>query len=179
MIKHAAKTGLLAVAIAATISVTSFAADQLKIDDIVHASKHSRAETAAETAVRHFYEFWNTGNEADLKAALSPSFADHTLPEGRPQGPEGPAFASKTFRAAVPDLSVEVSKMVFAGDYVTVHMIFRGHFTGMFAQTKGSGQTIEFIATDLLKITSGKVTDNWHIEDNLTLLKQMGVVTMK
>jgi len=69
--------------------------------------------------------------------------------------------------------------MVFSGNYVTVHMVFRGHFTGTFASAKGVGQTIEFIATDLLKVANGKVTDNWHIEDNLTLLKQMGVVSMK
>lgn len=179
MTKHALKGGLMAVAIAAFLAAPSFAAAPLKIDDIVHSTKHSRSEAASETAARHFYTFWNTGDEADLKAAISPTFTDHTLPDGRPQGPDGPAFASKTFRAAVPDLSVEVRKMVFSGDYVTVHMVFRGHFTGMFGQTKGAGQSIEFIATDLLKVTKGKVTDNWHIEDNLTLLKQMGVVSMR
>jgi predicted ester cyclase len=60
-------------------------------------------------------------------------------------------------------------------DYVTVHMEFKGHFTATFGNTKGHGQTIDFIATDLLKITDGRITDNWHIEDNLTLLQQMGI----
>ena len=54
-------------------------------------------------------------------------------------------------------------------------MRFTGHFTGTFGQTQGKGQAIEFIATDLLKVENGRVTDNWHIEDNLTLLQQMGV----
>ncbi|TWB46193.1 putative ester cyclase [Rhizobium sp. ERR 922] len=179
MIKNAVTGGLAAAALAISVSAPAFAAAPLKIDDIVHSAKRSHAEASAETAARHFYSFWNTGDEADLKAAISPSFTDHTLPDGRPQGPEGPAFASKTFRAAVPDLSVEVRKMIFSGNYVTVHMVFRGHFTGTFASAKGTGQTIEFIATDLLKVTDGKVTDNWHIEDNLTLLKQIGVVSMK
>jgi SnoaL-like polyketide cyclase len=40
---------------------------------------------------------------------------------------------------------------------------------------RGQGQAIDFIATDLLKITNRRITDNWHIEDNLTLLAQMGV----
>jgi hypothetical protein len=26
-----------------------------------------------------------------------------------------------------------------------------------------------------VKVENGRITDNWHIEDNLTLLKQMGV----
>jgi predicted ester cyclase len=53
-------------------------------------------------------------------------------------------------------------------------MVFRGHFSGAFGKIKGHGQAIEFVATDLLKITNGRVSDNWHIEDNLALLTQMG-----
>jgi predicted ester cyclase len=66
-----------------------------------------------------------------------------------------------------------------AGDYVTVHMQFRGHFAGSFGRTKGTGQAIDFIATDLIKITNGRITDNWHIEDNLTLLSNMGVAKVE
>ncbi|MGO4352331.1 ester cyclase [Rhizobium sp. RAF36] len=179
MITATLKAGLAAIAIATSVAFPASASAPLKIDEIVHSPKPGHAEKSTEAAARHFYAFWNTGDEADLKQAVAPAFTDHTLPEGRPQGPEGPALASKNFRAAVPDLSVEVRKMIVAGDYVTVHMIFRGHFTGAFGTTKGSGQAIEFIATDLLKVTKGKVTDNWHIEDNLALLKQMGIVSMK
>jgi predicted ester cyclase len=50
-----------------------------------------------------------------------------------------------------------------------------GHFTGAFGTTRGDGQPVSFIATDLLRIRNGRITDNWHIEDNLTLLQQMGV----
>jgi predicted ester cyclase len=69
--------------------------------------------------------------------------------------------------------------VVVANDYVTVHMDFKGHFTGTFGKTKGQGQAIDFIATDLLKVTNGRITDNWHIEDNLTLLTQMGVAKVE
>jgi predicted ester cyclase len=75
----------------------------------------------------------------------------------------------------VPDLTVTVEKMIVAGDYVTVHMRFAGHFTGTFGKARGQGQAISFIAADLVKVENGRITDNWHIEDNLTLLRQMGV----
>ncbi|PAY10224.1 MULTISPECIES: ester cyclase [Bradyrhizobium] len=154
-------------------------ADEVKIDDLVVAAAVPSAERdATVAAAKAFYQFWNSGDEAALKAAISDNFVDHTLPAGRPQGPQGPAFASRNFRTAVPDLSVEVVKMIVAGDYVTVHMQFRGHFTGSFGATSGSGQAIDFIATDLLKVTGGRVTDNWHIEDNLTLLSKMGVAKL-
>ena len=142
---------------------------------IVDKSLPATARDATVKAARAFYDFWNSGDPAYLKAALSPSFTDRTLPPGRPQGPDGPAFASRQFRAAVPDLQVTVEKMIVSGEYVTVHMVFSGHFSGKFGMTQGAGQPIRFIATDLLRVRDGYVTDNWHIEDNLTLFRQMGL----
>jgi predicted ester cyclase len=156
------------------------AADGLQINDLVIASRVPETQRDATLkAVRAFYDFWNTGEEALLKEAIAPTFTDHTLPPGRPQGPEGPAFASRQFRAAVPDLKVTVEKMIVAGDYVTVHMKFTGHFTGKFGPTQGRNQPIAFIATDLVKVENGRISDNWHIEDNLTLFQQMGITKDK
>jgi predicted ester cyclase len=147
-------------------------AEDIKIDELVVAAQLSTAQREATlSAVRSFYEFWNTGDTALLKRAIAPTFVDRTLPPGRPQGP---AFASRHFRSAVPDLRVNVVKVISAGCYATVHMRFTGHFTGTFGKAVGAGQAIDFIATDLLKVTDGRITDNWHIEDNLTLLQQMG-----
>jgi predicted ester cyclase len=174
------RESLRSVALAATLISTSASAGEVKIDDLIVATTIPIAQREATLAVaKAFYQFWNTGDEASLTAAIAPSFTDHTLPPGRPQGPQGPSFASKNFREAVPDLSVEVRKMVVADNYVTVHMEFKGHFTGSFGHSKGHGQAIDFIATDLLKVTDGRITDNWHIEDNLTLLSQMGVAKVE
>ncbi len=173
---HLAQGILLIAALTFSLSAPVLAAAGVKIDDLVVAASIPRAQREATLkAVRAFYDFWNTGDEALLKEAIAPNFTDHTLPPGRPQGPEGPAFASRRFRAAVPDLKVAAAKMIVAGDYITVHMNFTGHFSGKFGQTQGKGQPVPFIATDLVKIENGRITDNWHIEDNLTLLQEMGI----
>jgi predicted ester cyclase len=173
---RATGTLLGAAAVAAALSATPARADDPAIDEIVVAETIPAAERdALLAAARAFYRFWNTGDATLLATALAPGFTDRTLPPGRPQGPAGPAVASARFRAAVPDLTVELRKMVVANDLVTVHMVFRGHFTGRFGGTQGKGQAVEFIATDLLRIANGRITDNWHIEDNLTLLTQMGI----
>jgi predicted ester cyclase len=166
----------LSLALALLPSASAFAAGRVEIDHlVVTATIPDTQREATLRAVRAFYEFWNTGDEALLKQAIARSFTDRTLPPGRPQGPEGPGFASRQFRAAVPNLKVTVEEMIVAGDYVTVHMRFTGHFTGRFGQAQGKAQPIDFTATDLLKVENGRITDNWHIEDNLTLLQQMGV----
>jgi predicted ester cyclase len=127
-------------------------------------------------SARKFYLFWNTGDEMLLRQAISENFVDHTLPPGRPQGPAGPAAAAKAFVAAVPDLKVVVSQQILARDRVVSHLRFTGHFTGQFEHAKGIGQRVDFIATDILAIQADRITDNWHLEDNLTFLKQIGLI---
>jgi len=170
---------LLVAAVSAMITLDAapaLAAEPVRPEEIIVADSIPPAERDAELdTARAFYDFRNTGDVAFLERAIADDFTDHTLPAGRPQGREGPFFASRTFRGAVPDLTVTVHKMIVAGPYVTVHMSFAGHFTGRFGTVKGDGQPVSFIATDLLKIREGRITDNWHIEDNLTLLQQMGV----
>jgi ketosteroid isomerase-like protein len=130
-------------------------------EEIIVAGTIPPAQRDAElNAARAFYDFWSAGDVAFLKHALADDFTDRTLPPGRPQGRQGPVFASRIFLGAVPDLKVTVHKMIVAGSYVTVHMSFAGHFTGAFGTTRGDGQPVSFIATDLLRIRNGRITDN-------------------
>lgn len=131
---------------------------------------------AMQLAARRYFAFWNTGDESLARLALSPNFIDRTLPPGRPQGLDGPLFASKNFRAAVPDLKVEVQEMMLVGDRVVGRLRFTGHYTGSFQGKEGDGRPVDFIATDIYRVANGRIAENWHIEDNLTLLQQLGVV---
>ncbi len=141
---------------------------------IVDKSLPSASVDALLTPVDAFYGFWNNGSAQLLSRALSPSFIDHTLPPGRPQGLTGPMTASKAFLVAVPDLKVVVVQRLVVGDRVVSHLRFTGHFTGEFMGRKGQGQPVDFIATDILRVSGGRVTDNWHLEDNLAFMRQIG-----
>jgi predicted ester cyclase len=125
---------------------------------------------------RRYYAFWNTGDERYAQAALADNFADLNLPEGRPQGPQGPLIASRVFRKAVPDLMLSVPEAWVIGDQVLARLKFNCHFTGEFAGHRGDGREIRFDAVDLYTTRDGRIVANWHREDNLTLLKQLGVV---
>jgi predicted ester cyclase len=146
---------------------------------IVAADMSPAARAALMKPVDAFYGFWENGSATLLAEALSPDFVDHTLPSGRPQGPTGPQIASKGFLAAVPDLRMTVTQRLVVGDRVVSHLRFTGHFTGEFQGVKGEKQPIDFIATDILRIRDGRITDNWHLEDNLTFLKQIGIVAAR
>ncbi|MFJ9949067.1 ester cyclase [Kitasatospora sp. NPDC091207] len=131
---------------------------------------------------QQLYTFWNTGEQRYPDAAVAPDFRDNTLPEGRPQGPAGPAFASRAFRAAVPDLTCELSDLLVTGDRITARLVFRGHFTGVFdgrrgEGRRGEGRRVEFDAIDIQHVGTSRITEDWHIEDNRTLLAQLGAAT--
>jgi predicted ester cyclase len=145
---------------------------------LVIIDKSMTAEQAQKAihAARLFYAFWNTGDPRFARLALAADFTDRTLPQGRPQGVGGPLFASSNFRRAVPDLRCGIEQLIVAGDRVVAHLHFSGHFTGGFGQKQGAGQTVDFIATDILRVQDGRISENWHIEDNLTLMQQFGIV---
>jgi predicted ester cyclase len=143
---------------------------------IVDKSLSAAQAQAGMLAARRYATFWNTGEDRFAQAALAAGFTDRTLPPGRAQGVPGPLAASKFVRTAIPDLKADLQQMIVAGDRVTAHYRFHGHFTGQWAGTQGKGQDVDFIATDIYRIEGGKIADNWHIEDNLTLMRQLGLV---
>jgi predicted ester cyclase len=178
--------GVLALVFSAALAVMfsapvtdTFAADTPLLEPhnlIVDRSLPREQADAQIIAARRYDTFWNTGDEALERTALAPNFVDNTLPTGRPQGVAGPLAASKLIRLAIPDIRCEIEQMIVAGDRVVAHLHFRGHFTGRFGHVQGQGQTINFIATDIYRVADGRVVENWHIEDNLTLQQQLGLV---
>ncbi|MEH3157289.1 MAG: ester cyclase [Gordonia paraffinivorans] len=126
---------------------------------------------------RELYTFWDTGDTRLLHRADSPWFVDHTLPAGRRQGLAGIEDASRTFRAAVPDLRCTVADVLITGDRVSVRQIYTGHFTGVFHGVRGTGQPVRFSAFDIQQVGASQIVGDWHLEDNQTFAKQIGVAS--
>jgi predicted ester cyclase len=168
-----AATAAIATMSAFAIAGTSEAAENLPQP---HHLASGTDSSSAVLAARRYAAFWDTGDESYAHAALSADFRDRTLPVGRPQGPTGPLAASNAFRTAVPDLRAEIDEMVVAGDRVSVHLHFHGHFSGQFGTVQGQGQPIDFQAFDLYRVEGGRIVENWHLEDNLSLMQQFGVI---
>jgi predicted ester cyclase len=128
---------------------------------------------------RLFYAFWDTGNAEYASAAVDNRFRDNTLPEGRPQGPKGLLYASQAFRSAVPDLHCKIDELLVSGDKITARLTFTGTHKGEFMGHPATGKPVRFLAIDVLRIRGGRIVEDWHLEDNLTLLQQLGIVSLK
>ncbi|WP_375157024.1 ester cyclase [Enterobacter ludwigii] len=173
-----ARPAVLALILAGVSGVAySAQSDRVKPNLLIVDNTLSQTQlTASEHAAVTYATFWDTGKESLAREALAVNFVDKTPPEGRKQGPEGAIMASRAFRTAVPDLRCEVEHMIVTVNRVVSHLHFHGHFSGTFGKIKGQGQNVDFIATDIYEIGNDKIVSNWHIEDNLTLMKQLGVI---
>lgn len=172
-----AAVALLAASAANAAPATDADADaDLPVPQRHFVDRNDARSRAAVLAARRYAAFWNTGDAAYAHAALATDFADRTLPEGRAQGVPGPLQASAGFRAAVPDLKIEIVDLVAAGDRVALRLHFTGTFTGRYGDVQGRGQRVDFQAFDLYRVENGRIKENWHLEDNLSLQRQLGLL---
>lgn len=172
------KTLLKFIPLVALCAFQCLCAEELPEPQTVVMAKGETLETKADEirAARRYAAFWNTGDPRYAEEALSPDFIDLRMPHGREPGIKGALEASKMFRGAVPDLSVKIEKMIVAADQVILILLFEGHFTGEFKKVKGKGQKVSFNSVDIYKIKNGKISENWHLEDDAKFLEQIGIL---
>lgn len=171
--------GAIYVELMTAVPTALYAAEPTLVEPNLHVVDQSLTSAESQSitlAARRYYTFWHTGDADYAQAALAENFIDLNLPAGRPQGPNGPLMASRQFRKAVPNLSITVEEMLIVGDRAVGRLRFKGNFTGIFNGRQGSGQAIDFAAVDIYRIRDGKIIENWHLEDNLTLLKQLETI---
>lgn len=124
-----------------------------------------------------FYAAMSTGDSTLLDRALSPDWIDRTLPPGRQPGREGIRQALGVLRTAMPDLLCIVQEMFFDGDKAIARIVFSGTHTGNFLSAPPTNRSIQFLAFDIHRIDKGQIVESWHLEDNLTLFIQTGLIS--
>jgi steroid delta-isomerase-like uncharacterized protein len=176
MLSQSFARSLSLVALLATVAAVSAEETLPTPRSVILTAGQEAAAQPVILAARRYAAFWNTGEAHYAEAALAQNFVDRTLPSGRQQGLKGVLEASKNFRAAIPDLRAEIEELLVVKDRAVVRYIFAGHFTGTFKDLKGDGRAISFRAVDVYRVQNGQISDNWHLEDNLSLMQQLGVV---
>lgn len=135
---------------------------------------------------RWFTEFWgpdfNPGVIDELAAAdVRFEYSLHAPCRGRNEVRE---FATK-FRAAFPDLAFEgTADLIAEGDYVVGQWVGGGTQTGdafedmpIGALPAGTGKTMRFTGITVLKVEDGLITEELGLDDGVTVLQQLGLIT--
>jgi predicted ester cyclase len=135
---------------------------------------------------RWFTEFWGADfNPAVIDELAAPDirfeYSLHAPCRGRE---EVRAFAAK-FRAAFPDLAFGgTADLIAEGDYVVGQWIGGGTQTGgafddmpAGSLPAGTGKVMRFTGTTVLKVENGLITEEIGLDDGVTAMRQLGLIT--
>src|SRR6476620_2569395 len=134
---------------------------------------------------RWFSEFWGENFNPDVIGELADpdirfEYSLHTPCRGRD---EVRAFATK-FRAAFPDLAFGgTADLIAEGDHVVGQWIGGGTHTGaafddmpIGGLLANSGKTMRFTGISILRVQDGLITEEFGLDDGVTVLEQLGLI---
>lgn len=128
----------------------------------------------AETTVRRFYEPLATGDTTLVDQALAPGWEAVPALRSGP-GAEGWKASITHLRGVFTDLNVTIEDVVVSGDRVAVRSVNRGIHTGELLGVPGTGEQVEFRATDIHRLENGRIVQTWHLEDYFAIAAQIGL----
>jgi predicted ester cyclase len=85
--------------------------------------------------------------------------------------------ADSSFRAAFPDWREEIVDLVAEGDKVAARFRCSGTFQGEFMGAAPNGRRQEVDEVYFLRVRDGRIVEYWGLEDNLTRLRQLDVLS--
>lgn len=128
------------------------------------------------TLVRRFYqEVWNKGNVEVTSEVFAEDYVRHDLrPTQALPGPTGQAKIAADFRAAFPDLRMEVDLILGDGELVAARWTTEGTNTGAWGGRPPTGKRARFSGVNIFRFRDGKVVELWNHRDDLGLMQQLG-----
>ena len=142
-----------------------------------------RTEDANAGLVRRYLEEAYNGQDLTIiDDYLVDDFIRHST--GSPQVEVVPRTEDDVARVqmwltAFPDLHISIEKLVAADDLVIGWLIWSGTNTGPLPFWGGhsTGRAMERESITMWRIECGQMAENWIVQDNLTMLRQLGVIT--
>jgi predicted ester cyclase len=133
----------------------------------------THASTNIDFVSRHYEELLHRGDLSAADRDLSPDFVDHSLPPGRPQGPEGAKAFITMVRSAFPDIRFTEDESIAFGDMVGLVGCWRGRHEGTFMGIEATGRSIEMRGIVLWRIADGQLAERWAVLDYDTVFETL------
>jgi steroid delta-isomerase-like uncharacterized protein len=126
--------------------------------------------------VRSFYDrVWNRGEVDAAAEVFASDYVRHDLrPSQAEPGPAGQAKIAADFRAAFPDLRMQVDLILAEGDLVAARWTTEGTNVGAWVGRAPTGRRARFSGVNIFRISGGEVVELWNHRDDLGLMQQLG-----
>lgn len=116
----------------------------------------------------------NEGKVNVLDTAYAESIVIHTLPEIKGIKDAKAYYAG--FVTGFSNRKFTVKRMFADGENLVKHWQFTGTHTGVFMGIPATGRTVNIEGSTIAKIVDGKIVEEQDFMDNMSFLKQLGLI---
>jgi steroid delta-isomerase-like uncharacterized protein len=123
---------------------------------------------------------WEAGRDGDLDRVAS-LYDENVLYHGNAgeerRGRDGAVALVGMYKKAFPDLNLRIEQMIAEGDFVFSMVRPSGTFKGELQGMAPTGKSLDVRwLMNLVRISNGKIVEEWEIFDQMDFLKQLGVM---
>lgn len=128
--------------------------------------------------VKKFYPALQNGDWTAIEKMMASDFTDHSpwTPKSGLVGRDTAIHMLKSIRESFPNMKYEILRTAVDGDYVFVHYRFTGSNDGPYMGMPATNKKLDFTGVDLIQMKDSLVTAHWDYGDNITYMKQMGLM---
>ncbi len=123
--------------------------------------------------VRQLIEAHNQNDIAKFREFFSPDFIAHIADWPHPLNRDEYVQGVKIARQAFSNLVFTIQDIIAEGDKVVSRIVAQGKHTGEYLGVAPTGEQIKFSGVTIRQIINGKVIEEWQVNDQYSLLKQL------
>ena len=128
------------------------------------------------STVRNFIEAtFNQGDLSQLETFIHPEY-HYRSPTEEIIGIDALRAFASALRSAFPDMHVEVREQIGESPKVCTRVVMTGTHQGEFTGIPPTGQPIKIEGTIISQLDEGRITQEWELLDQLSLLQQLGLL---
>jgi steroid delta-isomerase-like uncharacterized protein len=128
-------------------------------------------------AMKRLYDLINAGDIDGFGELLAEDFVEHEEMPGLEPSKEGVKQLFHMYRAAFPDLRMEVQDVLVSGDKAVARVRAIGTHQGEFMGMPATGKSVDVQLIDITRFgDDGLAREHWGVFDALALMQQLGAV---
>jgi steroid delta-isomerase-like uncharacterized protein len=128
-------------------------------------------------AMKRLYDLINAGDIDGFGELLAEDFVEHEEMPGLEPSKEGVKQLFHMYRAAFPDLRMEVQDVLVSGDKAVARVRATGTHQGEFLGMPATGKSVDVQLIDITRFgDDGLAREHWGVFDALAMMQQLGAI---
>ena len=139
-------------------------------------TQQNEVERNKAAARRNWEEILPACDVEGLRAITAEDAVARGARPGQPAGFEGIKQTMFWLATVFADQRWEIHEVIGEGDTVVVHCTHHGRHVGDLMGIPPTGRVVSYEYVHFLRFRDGKAIEHWSVRDDMTLMRQLGVI---